>query len=147
MNKTDTATREPLDQLGQQLAGLLTQATGELSHDLSERLRVARQQALAAQKPAPVLLHHTVQNGSTLALTDPSSEGPGLWRILGSIVPLLALAAGLVTVQWLDREQFVSDLAEIDTALLVDDLPPSAYSDPGFIQFLRQAADDHRPQD
>ena len=147
MNKTDTATREPLDQLGQQLAGLLTQATGELSHDLSERLRVARQQALAVQKPAPVLLHHTVQNGSTLALTDPSSEGPGLWRILGSIVPLLALAAGLVTVQWLDREQFVSDLAEIDTALLVDDLPPSAYSDPGFIQFLRQSATESHTQD
>ena len=147
MNKTDIATREPLDQLGQQLAGLLTQASGELSHDLSERLRVARQQALAVQKPAPVLLHHTVQNGSTLALTDPSSEGPGLWRILGSIVPLLALAAGLVTVQWLDREQFVSDLAEIDTALLVDDLPPSAYSDPGFIQFLRQSSHEAHTQD
>ena len=74
MNKTDTAKPELLDQLGQQLAGLLTQASGELSHDLSERLRVARQQALTAQKPAPVLLHHTFHNGSTLALTEPSSE-------------------------------------------------------------------------
>ena len=52
--------------------------------------------------------------------------------------------AGLVTVQWLDREQTVSDLAEIDTALLVDDLPPAAYSDPGFMQFLRQSGESHQ---
>ena len=34
----------------------------------------------------------------------------------------------------------LQELAEIDTALLVDDLPPAAYSDPGFVQFLRQSA-------
>jgi hypothetical protein len=62
-------------------------------------------------------------------------------------LPLVALLAGLITVQWFDSEQTVSDLAEIDTALLVDDLPPAAYSDPGFMQFLRQAARESRPQD
>ena len=41
----------------------------------------------------------------------------------------------------------MSDLAEIDTALLVDDLPPAAYSDPGFIQFLRQSGRETRTQD
>jgi hypothetical protein len=30
-----------------------------------------------------------------------------------------------------------SELAEVDAALLTDDLPPSAYADPGFVQFLK----------
>ena len=131
------AASEPMDRMGQELARLLTQSCGELPHDLTERLRLARQQALAVRKPEPVLKHQVVANGSSLTLAGPPSEGLGLWSILGSALPLLALLAGLVTVQWLDREQTVSDLAEIDTALLVDDLPPAAYSDPGFIQFLR----------
>jgi hypothetical protein len=31
----------------------------------------------------------------------------------------------------------VQDLAEIDAAILTDDLPPHAYSDPGFAHFLK----------
>ncbi|MBC7727039.1 MAG: DUF3619 family protein, partial [Microbacteriaceae bacterium] len=30
-----------------------------------------------------------------------------------------------------------SEVAEVDAAILTDDLPPSAYADPGFAQFLR----------
>ena len=59
---------------------------------------------------------------------------------VGAGILLVALLVGLTTVQWLDRQEIVSELAEIDTALLVDDLPPAAYSDPGFVQFLRQSA-------
>lgn len=139
-------TAEPMDPLGQALAGLLSQASSELPHDVSERLRIARQQALAVRKPEPAPRRQVVQQGSSLALAGPPSEGLGLWSILGSAIPLLALLAGLVTVQSLDREQIVSELAEIDTALLVDDLPPAAYSDPGFIQFLRQNSNPTREE-
>lgn len=131
---------EPMDRLGQTLAGMLSQANPELPHDLSERLRIARQQALAVRKPEPAPSLHVLQQGSSLTLAGPPSEGLGLWSILGSAVPLLALLVGLVTVQLWDRDRTVSELAEIDTALLVDDLPPAAYSDPGFIQFLRQGS-------
>ncbi|MFM7025269.1 MAG: DUF3619 family protein [Limnohabitans sp.] len=141
------ASPEPMDRMGHQLARLLSQSCGELPHDLTERLRVARQQALASRKLEPVLMHQVATAGSSLTLSGRPSEGLGLWSVLGSALPLLALLAGLVTVQWMDREQTVSDLAEIDTALLVDDLPPAAYSDPGFIQFLRQNAAEHTPQD
>ncbi len=142
------AAPEPMDRMGQELARLLTQSSGDLPYDLSERLRIARQQALAVRKPEPAPKHQLVTNGdSSLTLSGPPNEGLGLWSILGSALPLLALLAGLVTVQWLDSEQTVSDLAEIDTALLVDDLPPAAYSDPGFIQFLRQSGSETRTQD
>lgn len=130
---------DPMDRLGKTLANLLSQASSELPHDLSERLRIARQQALAVRKPEPAPSLHVLQQGSSLTLAGPPNEGLGLWSVLGSAVPLLALLAGLVMVQLRDHDRTVSELAEIDTALLVDDLPPAAYSDPGFIQFLRHS--------
>jgi hypothetical protein len=30
-------------------------------------------------------------------------------------------------------------VAEFDQALLTDDLPPAAYADPGFVQFLKSS--------
>ena len=141
------AAPEPTDRMGKNLAGLLTEACGELPHDLTQRLRVARQQALAVRKPEPAPAHQVMAQGNSLTLSGPPNEGLGLWSILGSTLPLLALLAGLVTVQWLDREKTVSELAEVDTALLADDLPPAAYSDPGFIHFLRQGGAETRPQD
>ena len=136
-----------MDPMGRQLAALLTQASGELPHDLSERLRVARQQALALHKTTALAEPRLVTQGNSLTLSGPASEGLGPWSVLGSALPLLALLAGLFTVQWFDQQAFVSELAEIDTALLVDDLPPAAYSDPGFIQFLRQTGEESRAKD
>ena len=36
-------------------------------------------------------------------------------------------------------EKRAHELAEVDAALLTDDLPPAAYADPGFLQFLKSA--------
>ena len=138
MTTTPRLATDPMDRLGQTLADMLSQSSPELSHDLSERLRVARQQALAVRKSEPTPSLQLLQQGSSLALAGPPSEGLGLWSVLGSSIPLLALLAGLALVQVWNRDSTVSELAEIDTALLVDDLPPAAYSDPGFIQYLRQ---------
>lgn len=146
MNNTHTVTPAPtLDAMGQEWARRLTQAGTELPHDISERLRIARQQALAVRKVAAG--EHALAMGSRLALAGPPSEGLGLWSVLGSALPLLALLGGLIATQWLDQQQFVSEIAEIDSALLVDDLPPAAYSDPGFIQFLRQSGSEDPAQD
>jgi hypothetical protein len=40
--------------------------------------------------------------------------------------------------RWSLREQVVA-AAEFDAQLLADDLPPAAFSDPGFAEFLRSA--------
>ena len=134
-----TATHDPLDLMGRQFAHALTRHSGDLSHDVSERLRFARQQALAARKPdmAPALLGMRQSNGS-LTLAGPPNEGLNIWNILGSALPLVALVVGLVTVSWISRENTVAELAAVDSALLLDELPPAAYTDPGFVQFLKQ---------
>ncbi|MEY2876204.1 MAG: hypothetical protein RLZZ373_3575, partial [Pseudomonadota bacterium] len=52
--------------------------------------------------------------------------------------PALVLAVGLTGLgEWESREQ-IAQAAEIDTALLGDDLPPAAYLDAGFGEFLRR---------
>jgi hypothetical protein len=73
-------------------------------------------------------------NGS---ISSPGDEGLNLWRILASALPLVALVMGLILVQAVQQELTESDIASIDSALLLDDLPPDAYTDPGFLQFLK----------
>ena len=131
---------------GLRVAAGLTERSATLPHDVSERLRFAREQALAraqqaraARVAAQPASANVVQMGSTLALNGGprSSGGNGLWAKLVSALPLILLLAGLLIMQrgqW--HEQIVA-AAEVDTALLSDRLPPSAFGDPGFAEFLR----------
>ena len=57
-----------------------------------------------------------------------------------SAIPLTALVVGLVVINISQDESSTNDLTEVDAALLTDDLPPAAYSDPGFVQFLKTSA-------
>ena len=64
-------------------------------------------------------------------------RGQGIWIQLASWMPLAVLVAGLVLIQqWTDREQVLA-AAEIDAVLLADDLPPAAWTDPGFREYLK----------
>jgi hypothetical protein len=62
---------------------------------------------------------------------------PLWWTRMASVLPLVTLVLGLFLIdQWHDRAQ-ISAAADVDSALLADDLPPDAYSDPGFAEFLK----------
>lgn len=124
------------DRLGRRLAARLDQSTDSLPHDVTERLRAARMQAMAQFRPAALPAAVSQLNAGTAALTGNDDEG-GLWPRLVALVPLLALAAGLFVIQILGDDHRTRELAEIDAAILTDDLPPAAYTDPGFAQFLR----------
>jgi hypothetical protein len=58
------------------------------------------------------------------------------------VLPLVILAAGLVLIHTVQTERRASELAEVDAALLADDLPPAAYADPGFVQYLKTGGGD-----
>lgn len=139
MTTTDTLRDPaPADQFGRAVAARLSAGTDEISYEASERLRAARVRALASRrKPeaAPVLVGQHGGAGS-LALGDGQ---PGLWTRIASVLPLLLLAGGLVLLHGYHADQRASELAEVDAALLTDDLPPAAYADPGFVQFLKQS--------
>ena len=56
---------------------------------------------------------------------------------MASLFPLLALLVGLLAINVIQDERRAFEIAEVDAELLTDDLPPDAYTDPGFAQFLR----------
>ncbi len=126
-----------MDLWGHHFTQQLDLATQNMGHDLSERLRIARVRALQA-RPAPIrLMRYRTALQDNGSLTGSSDEGWNLWRILAAALPLVALVMGLILVQAIQQELTESDIASIDSALLLDDLPPDAYTDPGFLQFLK----------
>ena len=135
-----SAIQAPLEaRLASRLAGALSVRTQALPHDVTERLRVAREQAVARARqlrlqaaPAPVVL----ANGGGAAVFGRSAPW---WQRAASVLPLVVLISGLLMMErWAVQEQ-VQAAAEIDAQLLSDNLPPAAYSDPGFGEFLRTA--------
>ena len=112
-------------------------ATG-LPYDISERLRAARVQAVAGRKIAKIrTAGSVVGNGGSAAMTWGSDDGLSWWSRIGSVVPLIALVVGLLTINSVQNDNRAQEVAEVDSALLSDELPPAAFADPGFVQFLK----------
>jgi hypothetical protein len=134
-------------QFSRRLVTALTAHAAELPHDIQQRLTFGSQQALARlaqrRRVASAAAARSVSaggSGAALALAGGSgSEPTGWWQRLGMVMPLLVLLGGLYGIdQWQLRESVLA-AAEIDSLLLADDLPPLAYTDPGFTEFLRSS--------
>jgi hypothetical protein len=127
--------------VGLRLAASLSESIRDLPGDVGERLRVAREQALRearlAVRPAhaPALALNAGRPGAGAGAQGPHTPW---WLRLVSATPLLLLLAGLLSIQYMHDQAQIRAAAELDAALLADDLPPDAYRDPGFVEFLRQ---------
>jgi len=136
MNSTQLTPAQ--DRFGRRVAARLSSGTHDLPYDTSERLRAARMQAVAKRKRITGLRTAAVVSASGGAGVISADEQVSIWGLVASILPLLALVAGLILIHTIQNERRASEVAEVDAALLTDDLPPAAYADPGFIQFLKQ---------
>lgn len=113
------------------VASRLEELSRQAPASVDERLRFARERALARAREVRRPMA-------------PARVGPGLlafgggswWLRLASAVPLVLLIAGLTLIQQRHLDAQIEAAADIDTALLSDDLPPGAYADPGFAAFL-----------
>lgn len=122
----------PSDLFGRKIARRLTRGCTELDHDIGERLRVARLQAVSRRKMELAPVHAVAMAGGPVL-----HQSPGLWTRFAAALPLMALVGGLLTIYVVENDNRANEVAEIDAALLTDDLPTAAYTDPGFLQFLR----------
>ena len=57
--------------------------------------------------------------------------------LIPSFIGTLLLVLGLLGINDLQSDERARELAAVDMALLTDELPPQAFADPGFIQFLQ----------
>jgi hypothetical protein len=104
-----------------------------LDQTQTERLRAARERALARQRPEPA---------PALAWADNVVGSLGGWSgvSLRLVAPLVALAISVATLYTWQQNRVISDFEEIDSMLLTDDLPIDAYLDRGFQNWLKQRA-------
>lgn len=125
------------DALGRALAARLSECSESLPHNISERLKVARVQAIAKRKIVTLQVADKVSiSGGEMVLRLGGPED-GLWNRIASLLPLVALVAGLIFIAVMQDELRAREIAAVDAELLIDELPPSAYLDPGFAQYLR----------
>jgi hypothetical protein len=126
------------DRFGLKTASCLSAGAADLPYDISERLRAARVQAISKRKIAKMETSGSVVNaGSSAALTWGSDDGLSWWARIGSVIPLIALVVGLLAINSIQNDNRAQEVAEVDAALLTDELPPAAFADPGFVQFLK----------
>jgi len=106
----------------------------------ARRFAVDRARGVAVAPPATVrlpALQVAVVGGASL---DAPPAG-GLWawlRRAGLAAPLLVLGIGFVSIYHWHDQKFISELADVDFAVLLDENPISAYADKGFGALLRQ---------
>ena len=145
MNSTVSRSAADADRLearfGLRVGALLNEQAQRTPHDVSERLRFAREQALQRARAARVA--PAVATAPADVVVGKGRSGvlgrqPGWLFRFASVMPLVVLIAGLIAIdEWHDRAQ-IEAAADVDAALLADDLPPDAYSDAGFVEFLKQ---------
>ncbi|HMN75360.1 MAG TPA: DUF3619 family protein [Burkholderiaceae bacterium] len=130
------------------IAAHLSAESDRLAPDIGERLRFARQRAIdharamrAMRAPAQSAAAVHPAGSGTLAFGGGPREAPRWWIGLISLLPLLALVAGLMLIQSQNTRRQIAAAVEVDTDLLLDELPPAAYSDPGFVEFLKHQGD------
>ena len=139
---TASRTERLMARFGRRVAAALSeQQTRQPRHDIDERLRFAREQALARAREArrlstaPAL---ALGGAGTAALVaGRGDEVTPWWLRLSSLLPLAVLLAGLLLIDHHYTRSQIEAAAEVDAALLADDLPPEAYSDPGFVEYLK----------
>lgn len=138
---TDIQRTAPADRFGRAVAARLSAGADDLPYEVRERLRAARVRAVQARQEAAVRAPAVVAGrGASATLALGGDDRVGLWGRIGSILPLLVLVAGLVVLHGFHGDRRASEIAEVDAALLTDDLPPAAYADPGFVQFLKTSS-------
>ena len=134
------------DQFGRSTAALLRHGSQSLPAAIKDRLYAARLRALSLQKPEKVRIQKPVLASSS---GNWSLGSRSLWDNVGWIAPLVVLVFGLIGITQWQQDSRINDIAELDVALLTDDVPPDAYADSGFLGFLKNGllADSDKDKD
>lgn len=143
MNRT-LSTKEGIEaRFAYKVAAGLREAADKTPHDISERLKAARFQALAARKqtasaPQAATSVNVSRSGgaASMSLGGPSDSRSWFYR-LSYLLPALALAVGVWTVMQSSQVQEASAFADIDAEVLADELPPVAFLESGFSAFAK----------
>ncbi|HEY3596062.1 MAG TPA: DUF3619 family protein [Paraburkholderia sp.] len=139
-------------EFARQLRRALDENAARIAPANVDRLAAARRVALARKKPEPVRAPAFVPvfvtgsaglagaAGTLAGLPQPRAPRRGTkLRRFALAWPLAALVVSLVAIAYWEDQQRTAELADIDAAMLSDDLPLTAYLDHGFNAYLSRA--------
>ena len=124
-------------QIARQVRETLDDSAARVPYRVSHRLQMARQAALARQRVNEVELVLSPALSGSARL--PDTEHPLWWRVGLTLLPVLVVAVGLLAISIWNEKEMADEIAEIDNAVLTDDVPLSAYTDRGFGVFLKNS--------
>ena len=119
-------------EFGYKARQILNQGVENLDSSVADRINAARQTALNRQRVAV--------SGFRLAGIGGGVEFAFLSQAR-NLVAVVALTIGATGTYYWNAFEQAQEYEEIDSALLVDELPPSAYLDRGFHAWLDRASD------
>lgn len=124
------------DDLARRIAQRLDDDLGTIPPAVLERLHAARQQALrrVGSRSSP-----TIQISAWIARLGSRTL---FARALAAVVFVAVVGAGLLYWQLSSQHQSI----DVETAILADELPIHAYTDPGFQTWLRHSSHDQSRQ-
>jgi len=115
---------------------MLDQGSDGLDRKVLTRLYEARQDALSHQvQPVAALSLAGFGQGIDHFFVEP------LQGHVRGILAIVAIAVGAMGVQFWQNSQTAAELAEIDSALLSDEVSPGAYLDQGFMEWLNHLSE------
>lgn len=134
-----------VDMFAKRVVQHLDHGTETMEYDITERLRAARERALSQRKRAPVVVSATSTAPARMGTTSSGAAMLGKggndhsswWQWAISGLAIMGMVFGLITISVEQDNAYIQNVAEVDAQLLTDDLPPQAYTDPGFVQFLK----------
>jgi hypothetical protein len=114
------------------------ESSEQLSPETLSRLAKSRELALSQKKedsPLKSLAFNAMLAGN---LGGSVSQRKTRLTKLSLLLPLAALLVGLYGIYTHIEEQQIQDLAEIDSKVLTEEVPPDAYLDEGFNAYLQK---------
>ena len=127
-----------VDRIGSAVRECLDGSTAQLPNRITDRLYLARLNALAVRKPAFVpYVERVLRPQLAFNQGGKHSDSASNWNLLSWMAPFIVLALGLFAIAEWQQDARINDIAAVDIALLSDDVPPDAYMDSGFLAFLK----------
>lgn len=110
-----------------------------LPENVTEKLASSRKIALSRKKAHSPLRAFVRQNALAGYVGDFFSHPSTYWLSrLATLATLAILVTGLMGIYQSEEQHQIKETAIMDVAVLSDELPPNAYLDPGFKNFLNK---------
>ena len=116
-----------------------------LPESTTSRLTAARKLAIARKKPESAV-YATVPERRLAGVHSSGASNPFndsiSWLVrVGIIIPLIVLVIGAFGIYKYEADRRINELADLDAAVLSDELPLNAYLDHGFDTYLNKHGD------